>query len=80
VKETPRRPRPFLGPLRRSGRAWRGGLVTRLRRSLLSGAIVLTFAGVVFVLLGGDRPTAIAVLTLAIFLAVAFLLSGRHRY
>jgi hypothetical protein len=54
--------------------------VARLRRSLLSGAIVLTFAGVVFVLLGGDRPTAIAVPTLAIFLAVAFLLSGRHRY
>jgi hypothetical protein len=54
--------------------------VARLRRSLLSGAIVLTFTGVVFVLLGGDRPTAIAVLTLAIFLAVAFLLSGRHRY
>ena len=71
---------PFLGPLRGSGRAWQGGSVARLRRSLLGGALVLTVAGVVLVLLGRDLATARPVLVLAILFALAFLVSGRHRY
>ena len=54
--------------------------MARLRRSLLGGALVLTVAGVVLVLLGRDLSTARPVLVLAILLALAFLVSGRHRY
>jgi hypothetical protein len=56
--------------------------VARLRRSLLSGALVLTVAGVVLVLLGRGLDTARPVLVLAILFGIAFLMSGgrSHRY
>ena len=53
--------------------------MARLRRSLLSGALVLTVAGVVLVLLGRGLDTARPVLALAILFALAFLVSGRYR-